>query len=215
MRGNQMPPRRIPAKYLEPLRGADRAAQRRSIERGEPRPHIASYKSRESKWIRAFRERYGRPVTDLAFVDAHLLQREGAEQVLKRGRGAYYSSGSRPNQTPQSWARARLASVLLGGPARRADRDLWKKYRIPQGKPLYKPFPSQAKHKKYSVYVKKDGRVKLIHFGDLRYQHFRDKLGVYKHLDHEDNKRRERYYTRHGKATGRDSAKYWSHRILW
>jgi hypothetical protein len=43
--------------------------------------------------------------------------------------GAYYSSGSRPNQTPMSWGRARLASVIMGGPSRRIDKDIWAKYK--------------------------------------------------------------------------------------
>ena len=31
-------------------------------------------------------------------------------------------------------------------------------------KPLYKPFKSKAKNKKYSVYVMKGGKKRLIHF---------------------------------------------------
>tara|TARA_R100000654_G_scaffold48798_1_gene74970 strand:+ start:158 stop:412 length:255 start_codon:yes stop_codon:yes gene_type:complete len=81
---------------------------------------------------------------------------------------------------------------------------------------LYKPFKSRAKNKKYSVYVKGKGdRPKLIHFGDSRYGQFKDKLGEYSHLDHGDPKRRKAYYKRHGKATSMDTAKYWSHKILW
>jgi len=83
-------------------------------------------------------------------------------------------------------------------------------------KPLYKPFKSKAKNKKYSVYVKgKNGKPKLIHFGDKRYGQFKDKLGVYSKLDHNDPKRKKSYYARHGKATSKDTAKYWSHKILW
>lgn len=83
-------------------------------------------------------------------------------------------------------------------------------------KPLYKPFKSKAKNKKYSVYVKsKTGGKKLIHFGDSRYQQFKDKLGHYSKLDHNDAKRKKAYYSRHGKATSKDTAKYWSHKILW
>ena len=41
--------------------------------------------------------------------------------------GAYYSSGSRPNQTPFSWGNARLASVIMGGPARKIDKKIWEK----------------------------------------------------------------------------------------
>ena len=46
---------------------------------------------------------------------------------------------------------------------------------------LYKPFKSKAKNKKYSVYVKGG---KLIHFGDKRYGQYKDKIGLYSHLDH-------------------------------
>lgn len=84
-------------------------------------------------------------------------------------------------------------------------------------KVLYKPFVSKAKNKKYSVYVKSNNKtgIKLIHFGDSRYGQFKDKLGHYKSLDHGDEKRKQNYYSRHGKATSKDSAKYWSHKILW
>ena len=37
-------------------------------------------------------------------------------------------------------------------------------------KPLYKPFKSKAKNKKYSVYVMKGDKKRLIHFGDSRYE---------------------------------------------
>ena len=82
-------------------------------------------------------------------------------------------------------------------------------------KELYKPFKSKAKNKKYSVYVKKDEKKKLIHFGDSRYEQFKDKIGDYKHLDHGDEKRKKSYYARHGKTNDKNSAKYWSHKILW
>ena len=44
--------------------------------------------------------------------------------------GAYYSSGSRPNQTAQSWGKARMYSYILGGPARRVDREITKRYNV-------------------------------------------------------------------------------------
>ena len=80
---------------------------------------------------------------------------------------------------------------------------------------LYQPFVSKAKNKKYSVYVMKHGRQKLIHFGDSRYQQFQDKLGHYSNLDHNDKKRRDLYYKRHGQTTDKSSAKYYSHKYLW
>jgi len=35
--------------------------------------------------------------------------------IMKKGQGAYFSSGSRPNQTAHSWGVARLASAITGG----------------------------------------------------------------------------------------------------
>lgn len=46
---------------------------------------------------------------------------KGLKQIVRKGEGAYYSSGSRPNQTPQSWGNARLASAITGGNASAVD----------------------------------------------------------------------------------------------
>ena len=45
-----------------------------------------------------------------------------------QGMGAYYS-GPRPNQTPESWAFARLASVITWS-CQGVDQTIWDKYRI-------------------------------------------------------------------------------------
>jgi hypothetical protein len=42
-------------------------------------------------------------------------------KIVKKGEGAFYSSGSRPNQSPQSWGYARLASAITGGKAAAVD----------------------------------------------------------------------------------------------
>jgi hypothetical protein len=42
-------------------------------------------------------------------------------QIVKKGEGAYFSSGSRPNQTAQSWGLARLASAITSGKAAAVD----------------------------------------------------------------------------------------------
>ena len=44
--------------------------------------------------------------------------------IVKKGEGAYYSSGSRPNQSAQSWGLARLASSLTSGKAAAVDYDI-------------------------------------------------------------------------------------------
>jgi hypothetical protein len=45
-------------------------------------------------------------------------------KIINKGAGAYYSSGSRPNQTAQSWGIARLASALTSGKAGAVDYDI-------------------------------------------------------------------------------------------
>jgi hypothetical protein len=78
---------------------------------------------------------------------------------------------------------------------------------------LYKPVVSSRKEKKYMVLTKNG----IVHFGARGMGQFRDKLGHYSHLDHNDKKRRENYYKRHGERNLKDKerAKYWSHTILW
>ena len=83
---------------------------------------------------------------------------------------------------------------------------------------LYKPWKNNTKSKKkYWVYVKADNKrgYKKIGFGHKDYGQFKDKLGGYKSLDHGDPKRKKAYYSRHGKATSKDTAKWWSHKVLW
>jgi hypothetical protein len=46
---------------------------------------------------------------------------QAMNEIVRKGEGAYYSSGSRPSQTPQSWAYARLASSVSGGNAAKVD----------------------------------------------------------------------------------------------
>ena len=48
-------------------------------------------------------------------------------EIVKKGEGAYYSSGSRPNQTAQSWGLARLASSLTAGKSAAVDYNIIEK----------------------------------------------------------------------------------------
>ena len=49
------------------------------------------------------------------------------KKIVKKGEGAYFSSGSRPNQTAQSWGLARLASSITSGKSAAVDYDIIKK----------------------------------------------------------------------------------------
>jgi len=94
------------------------------------------------------------------------------------------------------------------------------------GKPiLYKPWVNKTKSKfKYWVYVKKDGKVKKIGFGNKDYQQFKDKIGYYKYKDHNDPVRRKSYLARakgikdkEGNLTWKDknTANWWAVHKLW
>ena len=49
------------------------------------------------------------------------------KQIVRKGEGAYYSSGSRPNQTAQSWGLARLASSITAGKSAAVDYNILEK----------------------------------------------------------------------------------------
>lgn len=75
----------------------------------------------------------------------------------------------------------------------------------------YKPVKSTRKNKKYMVLTDNG----IVHFGDNRYSQFKDKIGLYSHLDNNDPVRKKAYYARHGKKAKKDTAKYFSHKYLW
>jgi hypothetical protein len=72
---------------------------------------------------------------------------------------------------------------------------------------------SNRKNKKYDVFDKMNNYI--TSFGDNRYQHYKDKIGLYKHLDHLDNDRRKRYKLRHGTNPKPLSAGWFSLNYLW
>ena len=89
---------------------------------------------------------------------------------------------------------------------------------IKGGKYTYEKSP--VKNKKLRVIVNN----KTIDFGDTRYQHFKDKTGIHKNLDHNDPARRKNYLTRtanqkDGKGNltlnNPESANFHARRILW
>ena len=62
------------------------------------------------------------PNNDLALKTGCTLS--ALNQIVKKGEGAYYSSGSRPNQTAHSWGLARLASSITAGKSAAVDYDI-------------------------------------------------------------------------------------------
>ena len=120
--------RNVPATYLKGLKGKERKAQIKSFFEGKDRPKTSA-KSKRSGYTKRFEDKYGVKISDKEYIHKNIITRTGQQKVIDKGMGAYYSSGSRPNQTPTSWGLARLASVILNGPARRIDKNIWNKYK--------------------------------------------------------------------------------------
>jgi len=120
--------REVPASYLKGLKGKERQEQIKSFFEGKDRPKTSA-PTKRSSWVEKFEKKYKTKISDEKFIHENIITRTGQKKIIQKGMGAYYSSGSRPNQTPISWGRARLASVILGGPSRRIDKDIWEKYK--------------------------------------------------------------------------------------
>jgi len=93
------------------------------------RKNIKSFKSKKSSHILTAKKMYNvnkiGSTNDLAKKTK--CSKESLAQIIKKGEGAYYSSGSRPNQTAQSWGLARLASSLTSGKAAAVDYSILEK----------------------------------------------------------------------------------------
>ena len=131
--------RKIPKKYTRGLSKRDSAKQtkalrkaRKSYKRGKyvDRPKLKSYKKKESGWTAKFHKRYPNAKTVPQIARATGIPAKALNAVKRKGMGAYYSSGSRPNQTAQSWGKARMYSYILGGPTRKIDNEITKKYNV-------------------------------------------------------------------------------------
>lgn len=93
------------------------------------RKRVKSFTSKKSKFIRKAMKMYG---VDKIGATADLSKATGCSQdslakIINKGEGAYYSSGSRPNQTAQSWGIARLASSITAGKAATIDYNILEK----------------------------------------------------------------------------------------
>ena len=119
----------LPKKYVpDKLSEKDKKKQIKSIKEGKDRPKV-DYKTKRSTHVVKFEKKYGTTIKDLPFIYKNIITKTGVDKILDKGMGAYYSSGSRPNVSKEAWAYARLASVIMGGGARKVDKDNWEKYK--------------------------------------------------------------------------------------
>ena len=93
------------------------------------RKPVKSFHSKPSNHIKNAQKIYGvdkiEPSKELAKATGCSI--DALNQIVKKGEGAYFSSGSRPNQTAQSWGYARLASSLTAGKAAAVDYSILEK----------------------------------------------------------------------------------------
>ena len=123
----------IPVRYLpQKLTAKDKRKQLRMLKKSRKlykqhryftRKKVASFHSKPSGHISDAKKLY-----QLATItpNAALAKKTGCslaalKKIVQKGEGAYFSSGSRPNQTAQSWGLARLASSVTGGKAAAVD----------------------------------------------------------------------------------------------
>lgn len=122
-------------KYLSGLTKKDKKKQYQMLTKSKnmykknkyyTRKQLPSYKNKKSSHIMNARRIYNiqtiTPNKELATKTGCSIS--ALKQIVRKGEGAYYSSGSRPNQTPQSWGLARLASAITSGKAAAVDYNI-------------------------------------------------------------------------------------------
>jgi hypothetical protein len=125
---------------------------RKSYKKAKPqyytRQHISSFHSKPSNHVSRARQIYK---IESIVPSPELSRKTGCSvsalrQIMKKGEGAYYSSGSRPNQTAQSWGYARLASAITSGKSAAVDFSILEKG-CKHNKPAYRmALQSRKKH---------------------------------------------------------------------
>lgn len=137
----------IPQRYIpKSLKQKDKIKQRKNLKKSRKlykkgiyysRPKVDSFKSKESPHIKNLKKMYSIENIEIPELAKKTQCSEDAlNKIIQKGQGAYFSSGSRPNQTGHSWGIARLASSLTGGNASVIDYRELEEGCKPNSKPL-------------------------------------------------------------------------------
>ena len=143
-----MDPLNVPVRYIpKTLTKKDLAKQKRELRKSRKlykkgkyysRKTVKSFHSKPSKHLEYARKIYKidtiTPSVELA--EKTQCSQDALEKIVNKGRGAYYSSGSRPNQTAESWGLARLASAITGGNSSAIDYSILEEGCSPESKAL-------------------------------------------------------------------------------
>lgn len=141
--------KKYPKRYIpKSLSKEDKEKQKKQLDKSTTdykkgkytkRDKVESFKSKKSPYVEQVKKKLDIKTATTTNIADKLGKTEkrkkeikkGLELIKDKGEGAYFSSGSRPNQTPQSWGIGRYSSVLLGGPSRKIDKKIVDKYDIP------------------------------------------------------------------------------------
>ena len=125
----------IPKQYVGELSSNNKKKQIKELKKSRKlyqkgifyeRKKMPSFKSKKSRHIVEFEKKYDTKITDLKKVSKVTnVPISVLKKIINKGMGAYYSSGSRPNQNAHSWGYARLASALLKHNSYKIDKHLF------------------------------------------------------------------------------------------
>lgn len=121
------------------------------------RKKVSSFKSKVSPHILKARKMYkvDNIIPSKALAKATKCSIKGLRRMVQKGQGAYFSSGSRPNQTGHSWGYARMASGITGGKASAVDYHILKDECQKNSKPLRLANKAMKKYNNGTRRVKK------------------------------------------------------------
>lgn len=151
--------KKYPKKYVpKKLTSKDKKTQKKMIDKSRQmykqgkyftRKKVASYDNKTSPHILNARKIYGveKIIPSVELAEKTGCSIEALDKIVKKGEGAYYSSGSRPNQTGHSWGYARMASAITSGKAAAVDYNILKEGCKPNSKALKLANKSRKKHK--------------------------------------------------------------------
>ena len=152
-RHKHVPRRYVPTKLTQTDKKKQREMlkkSRRQYKKGKyyTRKRIKSFKSKPSNHVtnakRIYKVNKLKPSRSLAIKTGCSLR--SLREIVKKGEGAYFSSGSRPNQTAQSWGYARLASSITSGKSAAVDYHILEKGCKKTSKALRLAKKSRKKH---------------------------------------------------------------------
>lgn len=151
--------RNVPKKYIpDRLSNKDKKQQEKQLKKSRKlykkgkyftRKKVKSFTSKKSGHILKAEKMYN--ISNVA-PSKELSKKTGCSldalnAIVKKGQGAYFSSGSRPNQSAHSWGYARLASSITGGKSAAVDFHILQNSCKKTGKAYKNALKSRKKHK--------------------------------------------------------------------